>query len=152
MENYGSSPISDHEKALEDLRNGWFEKSALIEGSGMSLEDAEAVFEHSLDIYDKPAAIVSDWYFVHVETPPDAASPGYDDLKPFVVCALNVVKDHHNRFNKTVRTSQMLSFFDKSIFITRNTVYLLVGQGRSMQYSAAPEAFSSFFLLLGLWE
>jgi hypothetical protein len=44
----------------------------------------------------------------------------------------------------------MLYFLDRSIFITRNTVYLLVGQGRSMQYSDAPEAFSTFFRLLGM--
>ncbi|WP_052962675.1 DUF6957 family protein [Pseudomonas fluorescens] len=150
MSDHRSSPISEFEKSVASLRNRWIEKSFLAEGSGMSLEDAESVFAHSMEIYNKPATIVSDWYLVHVETPPEAASPGYDDLKPFVVCALNVFKDTQNRFDKTVRTSQMLSFFDKSIFVTRNTVYLLVGPGRSMQYSDAPEAFSSFFRLLGM--
>lgn len=141
---------SEFEKAVEGVRNRWHEKSVLIKDSGMSPEDAESVFAHSHDIYQKPATIVSDWYLVHVETPPDAASPGCDDLKPFVICSLNVLKDTQNRFDKTVRTSQMLSFFDKSIFVTRNTVYLLVGQGRSLHFSDAPEAFSSFFRLLGM--
>lgn len=142
--------MSDFGKGVNDLRNRWFKKSVLIENSGMSLKAAEPVFSNSAEIYGKSAAIVSSWYLVHVETPPDAASPGYDDLKPFVICSLNVVKDTQNRFEKTVRTSQMLSFLDKSIFITRNTVYLLVGPGRRLQYSDAPEAFSSFFRLLGM--
>lgn len=142
--------MSDFGKGVSDLRNRWIKKSVLIENSGMSLKAAESVFSNSAEIYGKPAAIVSSWYLVNVETPPDAASPGYDDLKPFVICSLNVVKDTQNRFEKTVRTSQMLSFLDKSIFITRNTVYLLVGPGRRLQYSDAPEAFSSFFRLLGM--
>lgn len=151
MSDYQSSPISEFEKSVASLRNRWLEKSVLIEGSGMSLDDAESIFfENCNKIYDKPTTIVSDWYLVHIETPPDAASPGYDELKPFVVCALNVLKDTRNLFENTVRTSQMLSFQKKSIFVTRNTVYLLVGPGRSMQYSDAPEAFSSFFRLMGM--
>lgn len=142
--------MSDFGKGVNDLRKSWLKKSVLIENSGMSLKAAESVFSNSAEIYGKPAAIVSAWYLVHVEMPPSAASPEYDCLKPFVICSLNVVKDTQNRFDKTVRTSQMLSFFDKSIFVTRNTVYLLVGQGRSMQYSDAPEAFSTFFRLLGM--
>jgi hypothetical protein len=144
--------MSEFEQAAEAVRKRWREKSVLIEGSGTSLEDAEEIFERSVEIYGKPAAIVSDWFLINTETPPDAASPEYDYLKPFVICSLNVLKDTQNRFDKTVRTSQMLSFRKKAIFVTRNTVYLLVGPGRSMHYSDAPEAFSTFFLLLGLRE
>lgn len=125
-------------------------KSVLIEDSGMSLVESEHIFDHSVEIYGKPATIVQHWFLVYVDPPAAEASPKYDDLKPFVICSLDVLKDAKNTLSSTVRTSQMQLFFNKSIFVTRNTVYLLVGPGRRMNYREFPEVFTSFFALLGL--
>ncbi|MBH3384686.1 hypothetical protein I5S53_12015 [Pseudomonas juntendi] len=140
----------DLEGDKESICRRWCEKSILIDGSGMSMGEAEHIFDRSVEIYGKQAIIVSDWFLFYVNSPPEQASPKYDDLKPFVICSLNVVKDAKNSQSSVVRTSQVLLFFEKSIFVTRNTVYLLVGPGRLMNYRAAPEAFTIFFSLLGL--
>ncbi|MCL8307622.1 DUF6957 family protein [Pseudomonas putida] len=150
MRDFEPEPNPDLEMEKESIRTRWREKSVFIDGSGMSLADAQHIFDNSMEIYGKPAAIVQHWFLVYVDTPPAEASPKYDDLKPFVICSLDVLKDAKNTLGSTVRTSQMLLFFDKSIFVTRNTVYLLVGPGRRMNYREAPEAFTSFFALLGL--
>lgn len=150
MLDFESLHSQDLEMKKESIRSLWREKSVLIEESGMSLMDAEHIFDRSVETYGKPATIVKNWFLVHVDPPPAEASPKYDDLKPFVICSLDVLKDAKNTLSSTVRTSQMLLFFDKSIFVTRNTVYLLVGQGRRINYREAPEVFTTFFALLGL--
>ncbi|MCK2116539.1 hypothetical protein MYW52_13605 [Pseudomonas juntendi] len=150
MRNFEPVPNPDVEKAKESLRTTWREKSVLIDGSGMSLSNAQHIFDHSIEMYGKPATIVQHWFLIYTDPPPAEASPKYDDLKPFVICSLDVLRDAKNTLSSTVRTSQMQLFFDKSIFVTRNTVYLLVGPGRRMNYREAPEAFTAFFALLGL--
>jgi hypothetical protein len=150
MRDFEPESSIDLEMKKESIRSRWREKSVLIKDSGMSLKDAEHIFDRSVEIYGKPATIVKNWFLVHVDPPPAEASPKYDDLKPFVICSLDVLRDAKNTLNSTVRTSQMQLFFDKSIFVTRNTVYLLVGPGRRINYREAPEAFTSFFALLGL--
>jgi len=144
------TPSHDVEMKMESIRSRWREKSILVEDSGMSLKDAEHIFDRSMEIYGKPATIISNWFLVYVNPPPAEASPKYDDLKPFVICSLDVLKDADNTISSAVRTSQMMLFLDKSIFVTRNTIYLLVGQGRRMNYREAPEIFTTFFALLGL--
>lgn len=150
MRDFEPEPNPDLEITKESIRSRWREKSVLLENSGMSLAEAENIFGCSMEIYGKPATIVSEWFLVYVNPPPEQASPKYDDLKPFVICSLNVVKDAEHTKSSVVRTSQVLLFFEKSIFVTRNTVYLLVGPRRLMNYRAAPEAFTTFFSLLGL--
>ncbi len=150
MRDFEPEPNPDLEIQKESIRIRWREKSVLIDGSGMSLSDAQHIFNNSIEMYGKPATILQHWFLVYVDPPPAEASPKYDDLKPFVICSLDVLKDARNTLSSTVRTSQMQLFFDKSIFVTRNAVYLLVGPGRRMNYRKAPEAFTSFFALLGL--
>lgn len=150
MRDFEPEPNLDLEMKKESIRRRWRDKSVLVEDSGMSLKDAEHIFDRSMEIYGNPATIVSEWFLVYVNPPPAEASPKYDDLKPFVICSLNVVKDAENTQNSVVRTSQVLLFFERSIFVTRNTVYLLVGPGRRINYREASEVFTTFFSLLGL--
>lgn len=76
--------------------------------------------------------LVRDWTILDLETTSDELEAlRARGLEPVMVYALNVVFDSRGRFNAGdwVRSSFQLSFEENGFFLTKNTLYVLIGKG-----------------------
>lgn len=76
--------------------------------------------------------LVRDWTILDLETTDNELEAlRARSLKPVMVYALNVVFDSRGRFNPGdwVRSSFQLSYKKTGFFLTKNTVYVLLGSG-----------------------
>lgn len=88
----------------------------------------------------KPICVVKDWVIWDVEPPKSAPS-----FKVSIVKADYIIYDELNRFpvGSWVRTSTILNIYEKCIFTTLNTNYILVGRGT--RKSVKPKDIKAFF-------
>lgn len=111
--------------------------STPIAGSGMSEEEAMAIYR---DSDNESIAIVRNWFifenhFDHFEWP---QVPDYSIVKPFKMFVGHIIADRKCRdLGLSYVTTYMRFFERKCIFITANSTYLLLGEGRMVNdYSA----------------
>lgn len=115
-------------KAITDLLYG--------DGEPMHAGDftlQEAIEQGQAFAKDKPFRIVRDWIWADVDVDNKIAKDlETRDLKPVMVYAHEVMYDSSHRFElgNWVRTTQLTKFTPPCFFETRNTVYILMGQGK----------------------
>lgn len=81
---------------------------------------------------------VEDWLILHVDEPAESlARVRATGLEPMFMYSHCVIYDGHGRFppGGWVRSTLCKSFDGVCLFETRNTIYVLVGQGREMKAS-----------------
>lgn len=86
----------------------------------------------------KSYCLVEDWLIFHVdESPESLAKVRATGLQPMFMYAHCVIHDQQGRFppGGWVRSTLCKSFDGVCLFETRNTVYVLVGEGREMKAS-----------------
>lgn len=86
----------------------------------------------------KAYCLVEDWLIFHVDEPAESlAKVRAQGLEPMFLYSHCVLWDGHGRFSpgSWVRSTLCKSFDGICLFETRNTVYVLVGQGREMTAS-----------------
>ena len=87
---------------------------------------------------NKAYCLVEDWLIFHVDEPAESLERvRAQGLQPMFMYSHCVLWDGHGRFTPGcwVRSTLCVSFDDVCLFETRNTVYVLVGQGREMTAS-----------------
>lgn len=86
----------------------------------------------------KAYCLVEDWLIFHVDEPAESlAKVRAQGLQPMFLYSHCVLWDGHGRFSpgSWVRSTLCKSFDGICLFETRNTVYVLAGQGREMTAS-----------------
>lgn len=120
------SPISDTLRDVAELLNGEGESLA-----GFAGDVAEAEAMVILRPSWKPYCIVRDWMLIEIAVTEEfRESLAGDGLQPYVLYASNVLSHSCNKrlTGDWVRSTFQRSF-DGSVFETRNTVYILLGEG-----------------------
>ena len=105
-------------------------------GTSLSHTEVEALVAQRFG--RKPFCTVEDWLIFHVDEPPESlAKVRATGLEPMFMYAHCVVFDGHGRFPQGgwVRSTLCKSFDGVCLFETRNTVYVLMGNGREMTAS-----------------
>ncbi|WP_339496119.1 DUF6957 family protein [Pseudomonas sp. RA_105y_Pfl2_P56] len=101
-----------------------------VNGCDLPPDDAQALAHTRFP--NLSTCLVRDWTILDLETTSDEMEALRDrGLEPVMVYALNVVFDSRGRFNAGdwVRSSFQLSFEDNGFFLTKNTLYVLLGKG-----------------------
>lgn len=101
-----------------------------VNGCDLPPDDAQAMAHTRFP--NLSTCLVRDWTILDLETTSDEMEALRDrGLEPVMVYALNVVFDSRGRFNAGdwVRSSFQLSFEDNGFFLTKNTLYVLLGKG-----------------------
>lgn len=83
--------------------------------------------------------LVQDWTILDLKTTGEELEALHSrGLEPVVVYALRVVSDSRGRFNPGdwVRSSFQLSYEEAGFFLTKNTVYVLLGKGSRQTITA----------------
>ena len=114
------------------LQEGW------ISSAGTSLSHAEIEALVAERFPRKAYCTVEDWLIFHVDEPAESlARVRATGLEPMFMYAHCVIYDGHGRFppGGWVRSTLCKSFDGVCLFETRNTIYVLVGQGREMKAS-----------------
>jgi hypothetical protein len=112
---------------LEQLVSG---QGECVNGCDLSAEDAAIFVQNKFSHYS--FCLVQNWTLLELE-----ACDGECDalrsrgLEPMVVYARSVVLDSRERFNPGdwVRSSFQMSYDDEGLFFTKNTLYVLLGNG-----------------------
>jgi hypothetical protein len=94
----------------------------------------------------KAYCLVEDWTVFHIDvTSEELTKVHAAGQLPMIVFAHNVIEDSQGRFQQGdwVRSSMCTSFDDGGVFETRNTVYILIGQGH--EQTASLKTIFSFF-------
>lgn len=94
----------------------------------------------------KPYCLITDWTIFRIDvTPEELTNVHAAGQLPMIVFAHNVIEDSQGRFQQGdwVRSSMCTSFDDGAVFETRNTVYILIGQGH--EQTASLKTIFSFF-------
>lgn len=101
-----------------------------MEGSALSDSDAIAWVQGMA--LDRPVCLVRDWIWYDIDIPSHVCAQFQrEGLNPSIVFSRNVIFDSANRvpLKGWVRTSLLVNYRDH-LFRTRNTVYVLVGNGQ----------------------
>lgn len=105
-------------------------------GTSLSPEEIEALVVERFP--RKAYCTVEDWLIFHIdESPESLAKVRASGLQPMFMYAHCVIYDGHGRFppGGWVRSTLCKSFDGVCLFETRNTVYVLMGEGREMTAS-----------------
>jgi hypothetical protein len=113
------------------------ETAELLYGSGKPLAGSEDSDEALIELVktrfpNKPYCLVEDWIIARVEVTEDELKKIHAEGQlPMVVFADNVIFDSQRRFDvgDWVRSTFATSFQDGFLFETRNTMYVLCGNG-----------------------
>lgn len=94
----------------------------------MSEQEAIALVETNAP--HKPWCIVKNWIWVDLQMPPHTTVQVAGN-SPVMLYAHYVINDSRGRFNRGdwVRSTPLLTFSEGCLFETRNTVYVLTGEG-----------------------
>ncbi|ROM18401.1 hypothetical protein BK643_05845 [Pseudomonas protegens] len=109
-----------------------------ISSAGTSLSHAEVEALAMEHFPRKAYCLVEDWLIFHVDEPPESlAKVRASGLEPMFMYAHCVIFDGHGRFplGGWVRSTLCKSFDGVCFFETRNTVYVLMGEGREVTAS-----------------
>lgn len=113
-------------------------QDGLVSSAGTSLSPAEIEALVAERFPRKAYCTVEDWLIFHVDEPAESlARVRATGLEPMFMYSHCVIYDGHGRFppGGWVRSTLCKSFDGVCLFETRNTVYVLVGQGREMKAS-----------------
>ena len=105
---------------------------------GTSLEQEKLISMVTSRFPAKPYCIVSNWRLFKADLMPEelvsVENAGY---LPLFVFAFDVILDSQGRFQpgNWVRSSMCVKFLEGFLFETRNTVYVLVGDGEELKAS-----------------
>lgn len=116
----------------ELLQEGWISSA----GTSLSQGEIEALVAERFP--RKAYCTVEDWLLFHVDEPAESlARVRAIGLEPMFMYSHCVIYDGHGRFppGGWVRSTLCKSFDGVCLFETRNTIYVLVGQGREMKAS-----------------
>lgn len=105
-------------------------------GTEMSRAEIDAMVAERFP--KKAYCLVEDWLIFHVDEPAESLDKvRAQGLQPMFLYSHCVLWDGHGRFTpgSWVRSTLCMSFDGVCLFETRNTVYVLVGQGREMTAS-----------------
>jgi hypothetical protein len=113
------------------------ETAELLYGSGKPLAGSEDSDEALIELVktrfpNKPYCLVEDWIIARVEVTEDELKKIHAEGQlPIVLFADNVIFDSQRRFDvgDWVRSTFATSFQDGFLFETRNTMYVLCGNG-----------------------
>lgn len=100
---------------------------------GCSLSTHEAAITAQKRFVPRPFCLVSDWSILDLEVSVDQLNALHSrGLEPVVVYALCVVLDSRGRYQSGdwVRTSFQTGYESPGFFLTKNTVYVLMGKGK----------------------
>ena len=109
-----------------------------VSSAGTSLSPAEIEALLAERFPRKAYCTVEDWLILHVDEPAESlARVRASGLEPMFMYSHCVIYDGHGRFppGGWVRSTLCKSFDGICLFETRNTVYVLVGEGREMKAS-----------------
>jgi len=109
-----------------------------VSSAGTSLSPAEIEALVAERFPRKAYCTVEDWLIFHVDEPAESlARVRATGLEPMFMYSHCVIYDGHGRFppGGWVRSTLCKSFDGVCLFETRNTVYVLVGEGREMKAS-----------------
>ena len=115
-------------KSVTDLL---YREGEPMQGGDLALEDAKKLA--SSHASRKPFRIVREWIWADLDVGEKiTADLEHQGLQPVMVYAHEVVFDSSDTFapGNWVRTTPLISFTPPCIFETRNTVYLLLGEGK----------------------
>lgn len=119
--------MNDLEKVM-DLLHG---SGEVMPGIDMTVEEALERARGKEEFRDLPYCIVRDWIWIDLIVPDQLAYAWAGKLQPVMLYAHCVLYDSNQRFNPGdwVRTSPLIAFTDDCFFRSRNTLYVLVGNG-----------------------
>ena len=109
-----------------------------VSSAGTSLSPAEIEALVAERFPRKAYCTVEDWLILHVDEPAESlARVRATGLEPMFMYSHCVIYDGHGRFppGGWVRSTLCKSFDGVCLFETRNTIYVLVGEGREMKAS-----------------
>ena len=109
-----------------------------VSSAGTSLSRAEIEAMVAERFPRKAYCLVEDWLLFHVDEPPlSLERVRASGLEPMFMYAHCVIYDEQGRFppGGWVRSTLCKTFDGVCMFETRNTVYVLMGQGREMTAS-----------------
>lgn len=119
---------------LEKLIGG---ERQTVKGCNLSADEA-AVVAHG-KFAQHSFCLVKDWTILDLEITDEELNVLQSrGLKPVLVYALHVVHDRRGRFaaGDWVRSSFQQRYDDDGFFLTKNTVYVLLGDGNRQQITA----------------
>ena len=91
-----------------------------------------------------PFCVVADWVWVDINVESEVLEKFNErDLKPSFIYAHKVIDDEVQRPFEFVRTTYLQDFRENCIFLSRNTAYILQGQGTRV--SIDPVVFAAVF-------
>ncbi|MBB4059128.1 MULTISPECIES: DUF6957 family protein [Pseudomonas] len=138
-----------------DKKRGWGVDSAfdvgLLGDSGVELQGSDLSLDEALALAKKiykwmPLCAVEEWVIMDaIVTEDERAKVAAAGCQPMFMFAHKVVDDEQQRFEPGhwVRSSMGTAFTDGFLFVTRNSVYVLLGPGH--RKSASIQAIFSIF-------
>lgn len=113
--------------SLEEIMSFLYGPGDLVEG--WAGDAADLVHAAQQRFPGKPFCLIKRWILIDVVANEGELSPA--EIPPMVIFAHEVVHDSRRRFDPGhwVRTTYAASLPDRSMFETRSTVYLLLGDG-----------------------
>lgn len=96
----------------------------------VSIQDAQARFPN------RAHCVVSKWIWVDFQgSPLMVEGLALQGVTPSVLVAVNVLHDSQDRFRagRGIRTSLLVRYERPGYFVTRNTVYVMLGTGRRVR-------------------
>lgn len=122
--------------ALDKIAALLYGTGEVMPGIEMSWEQARARVEARGRASWMDYCAVANWSWIDLTLPEDAQEKfRCAGLQPVVLYAHNVLFDSRRRFDvgDWVRTTPLVSFSEGCFFQTRNTLYVLVGDGQRKQ-------------------
>ncbi|KAA8696562.1 Uncharacterized protein ALO80_02974 [Pseudomonas caricapapayae] len=115
---------------------------------GVQIETRDAVQQLKDRFPGRSHCVVSDWVWLDLKAPEEVLQGIRDQgQEPVMILGFKVLYDSLDQDIDTswVRTQPMVEFVDSKFFVTRNTVYFLVGDGqrRLMELSTVLRVFRS---------
>lgn len=91
-----------------------------------------------------PFCVIADWTWLDINLEPEVqALFGKRGAKPCFIYAHKVIEDQAQRPFKSVRTTYLQDFQKNCIFLSKNTAYILTGQGTRV--SVDPQVLRAIF-------
>ncbi|NVZ75195.1 hypothetical protein HX859_09890 [Pseudomonas gingeri] len=105
-----------------------------VKGCDLSTDEAATLVQGRFPQHS--FCLVQDWAILDLETTYEELEALHSrSLEPVLIYALHVVHDSRGRFNPGdwLRSSFQLSYEEPGFFLTKNTVYVLLGKGTRQQ-------------------
>jgi len=124
--------------------------AALVKGDGAAMKGCAMSRESAIQLSNvrypgKPYCLVKDWSWFDLFVPDSVKDLLADsEFQPAILYSHSIVLDQKNRFppDGWVKSSLLTHWDEDGFFITRNTVYILLGEGSRLSTTlGAVEAF-----------